>query len=72
MTEALASRTGSPTHKLLPLNIQVVACVAHSRADGDKAWGTARDAAVVAEVEVFKEIAAAAGKTAEKEETSLF
>ena len=67
LAEALASRTGSPTQRLLPREVQVAARVAQGRADGDKAG----DAAVVAQVEALKEVAAAAGKTVEKEGTSL-
>ena len=67
LAEALASRTGSTTQILLPRTIQVAAQAAQSRADED----TAGDAAVVAKVEVLKEDAAEAGKTVEKEGTSL-
>ena len=67
LAEALSSRTGSPTQRLLPRKIQVVARDAQSRADGDKAG----DETVVAKVEAIKEVAAAAGKTVKKEGTSL-
>ena len=56
LVEALTSRTGSQTQRLLPQTIQHAARVAHKRVDLEKA----RDAAVVAVVEVVEEIAAAA------------
>ena len=67
LAEALASRTESPTQRLLPREAQVAARVAQGRADGAEAG----DAAVVAQVEALEEVAAAAGKTVEKEGTSL-
>ena len=67
LTEAPASRTGSPTQRLLPRTIQVVAQVAQSCVDRNEAG----DTAVVAEVKRVKEVAAAAGKTVIKEGSSL-
>ena len=67
LVEALTSRTGSQTQRLLHQTIQVAAGVAQGRADGD----TTGDAAVVAKVKAVKEIAAAVGKTIKKEGINL-